>query len=54
VRRLHPEIWRQRTGCCITTTHHLTLPFWLWNLWPETAWLSSPHTLLFCFIDLYI
>jgi sarcosine oxidase delta subunit len=26
-RRLRPELWRERTGCCITTTHRLTLLF---------------------------
>jgi hypothetical protein len=28
VRRLRAELWGQKgTGCCITTTHRLTLPF---------------------------
>jgi hypothetical protein len=27
VRRLRTERWRQENGCCITTTHRLTLPF---------------------------
>jgi hypothetical protein len=26
-RRLHPELWQQRTGCCTTTMHRLTLHF---------------------------
>jgi hypothetical protein len=26
-----------RTGCCITTTHHLTLPFPPGNFWPKTT-----------------
>jgi hypothetical protein len=25
--RLRPELWRQKNCCCITITHHLTLPF---------------------------
>jgi hypothetical protein len=27
--RIYPEFWRQKTGCCLTTTHRLTLP----SLW---------------------
>jgi hypothetical protein len=27
VRRLHPDLSDKRTGCCITATHYLTLPF---------------------------
>jgi hypothetical protein len=27
VRRLRPELWRQKRSCCITTTRRLTLPF---------------------------
>jgi hypothetical protein len=27
VRRLRPELCDKITGCCITTTHRLTLPF---------------------------
>jgi hypothetical protein len=32
----------KRTGCCITTTHRLTIPFSPGNFWPKTTWLSSP------------
>jgi hypothetical protein len=35
----------KRTGCCIMTVHHLTLPFSPGNFSPKTAWLSSrTHT----------
>jgi hypothetical protein len=27
VQRLLPEFWQKTNGCCITTTHRLTLPF---------------------------
>jgi hypothetical protein len=37
-----PNFGDKRADCCITTTHCLTLPFSLWNLWLKTAWLSSP------------
>jgi hypothetical protein len=37
----------KRTGCCITSTHHLTLPLSPRNFWPKTTLLSSPPTLLF-------
>jgi hypothetical protein len=47
VRRLRTELWLQETGCCITTTHRLTLPLSPWNLLPETTWLSSPTSLYF-------
>jgi hypothetical protein len=42
VRRLRPNFGDKRTGCCITTTHHLTLPFLRENFWLKTTWLSFP------------
>jgi hypothetical protein len=33
-------------GCCIATTHHLTLPFTPGNFWPRTKWCRPPLTLL--------
>jgi hypothetical protein len=41
----------KRTDCYITMKHSLTLPSSPGNLLPKTTWLSSPHTLLFCFSD---
>jgi hypothetical protein len=42
----------KRTGCCITTTHILTLPFSPGNSWPKTTWLSSlTHPTFLCFAD---
>jgi hypothetical protein len=32
-----------KTGCCIMTTHHLTLPFSPTNFWPKATWLSFLH-----------
>jgi hypothetical protein len=39
----------KRTGCCVMTTHCLTLPFLPGNFLPKTTWLLSPTdpTLLF-------
>jgi hypothetical protein len=37
------------TGCCITTTHRLILPFSKGNFWPKTTWLSSPTHPTFLF-----
>jgi hypothetical protein len=44
-----PNLGHKRTGCCITTTHRLTLPFSPGNFLPKTAWLPSPthSTVLF-------
>jgi hypothetical protein len=36
-----PPYFDKRTGCCIMTTHSLTLPFSPRNFWPKTTWLSS-------------
>jgi hypothetical protein len=41
VRRLLPELWHKRTGCCIMTTHRLTLPFSPGNFLPKKTLLSS-------------
>jgi hypothetical protein len=50
----------KRTGCCVTTTHCLTLPFSPGNFWPETTWLPSsthsarliwPPATFLCFAD---
>jgi hypothetical protein len=38
---LDPNFDDKRTGC-FNTTHRLTLPFSLGNLWPKTTWLLSP------------
>jgi hypothetical protein len=53
VRRLHPELFcYNRTGCCITTTHHRTLTLSIGNILPEPTWLSSPtHSTFPCFPD---
>jgi hypothetical protein len=37
-----PKFRDKRTGCCITTTHLLTLLFSSGNLWPKTTRLTSP------------
>jgi hypothetical protein len=38
-----------KTSYCITTVHHLTLPFSLGNFWPKTTWLSYPiHCTFLC------
>jgi hypothetical protein len=37
-----PNFGDKRIGCCITTTHYLTLPFSPRNFWRYTTWLSSP------------
>jgi hypothetical protein len=42
----------KRTGCCITTTHRLTLPFATGNFWPKTTWLSSPTNPTFLFFSI--
>jgi hypothetical protein len=42
-----PNFGGKRSGCCITTTHHLTLPFSPGNFGPEITLLSSPPTILF-------
>jgi hypothetical protein len=41
-----------RTGCCITTTHHLTLSSSPGNFWLKSTWLLSPtHPTFLCFRD---
>jgi hypothetical protein len=37
-----PSFGNNRTGCRITTTHHLTLPFSPGNFLPKTIGLLSP------------
>jgi hypothetical protein len=37
-----PNFGNKRTGCCIITTHRITISFLLGNLLPKTTWLSSP------------
>jgi hypothetical protein len=37
-----PNFNDKRTGCCITTTYRLALPFPPGNFDPKEAWLSSP------------
>jgi hypothetical protein len=37
-----PNTGFKRTGCYITTTHHLTLPFSPGNFWPYTTWRPPP------------
>jgi hypothetical protein len=46
-----PNFSYERTGCCITTTHRLTLPFSQGNFWPKQH--DSPHThpTFHCFAD---
>jgi hypothetical protein len=45
-----PNFGDKRTGCCITTTHCLTLPFPPRNFWPNATWLSSStQPTFFCF-----
>jgi hypothetical protein len=41
-RRLALNFGDRRTGCCIMTTHHLTLPFSQGNFLPKAIWLSTP------------
>jgi hypothetical protein len=43
-----PNFGDKKNGCCITTEHHLILPFSPGNFWPKTSLLPHP-TLLFCF-----
>jgi hypothetical protein len=46
VQRHHPKLWWQKTGYCIMTMHHLTLPFS-----PKATWLlplpSTPLSSVF-------
>jgi hypothetical protein len=35
VQRLHPKLWRQRSGCCITMTRCLTLLFSPWIFYQQ-------------------
>jgi hypothetical protein len=46
----------KRTGCCITTTHRLTLPFHQGYFFflPKTTWLSSPTHPTFLFSRLKV
>jgi hypothetical protein len=37
-----PNFGYKRTGCCITTTHRLALPFSPGNVFPHPTWLSPP------------
>jgi hypothetical protein len=39
-----PNFDDKRTGCCITTTHRLTLSFSSENFLPKPTWLLSPPT----------
>jgi hypothetical protein len=58
-----PYFGYKRTGCCITATHRLTLPFTTGKFWPRTIWLSSlthpsrltwPLMTFLCFPSFYI
>jgi hypothetical protein len=40
----------RRAGCCITTTHRLTLPLSVGNFWTKTTWLSSLTLPTFLFL----
>jgi hypothetical protein len=39
LRRLRPELWWQRTRCCIKTMHRLTIPLSAGNSLPKSTWL---------------
>jgi hypothetical protein len=46
-----PNYDGERTGCCLTTAHRLTLHFFLpGNFWPRTTRLSPPTPALIFFI----
>jgi hypothetical protein len=48
------ELWLRKTGCCITTTHHLTLPFHQGIFDQKQHECHSPPTLLFSVSQLKI
>jgi hypothetical protein len=41
--RLHPELWLEKTGCCIMTTHCLTLPFFTREFLTKNNMTVVPH-----------
>jgi hypothetical protein len=48
MRRLHPELWRQKNWRCITTTNRLTLPFSP-GIFAKSNMTVVPHTPKFLF-----
>jgi hypothetical protein len=47
VRRLRPELWRERTGCYITITRRLTFPFSTGNFFTKNNMTVVPHSPFF-------
>jgi hypothetical protein len=45
LRRLRTGLWQQKTGCCVTTMHRLTLPFHQ-QIFDKRHECRPPHTLL--------